>query len=30
MHAVAGVTEMNRFMDEFVCQALENGTEYFW
>jgi exo-beta-1,3-glucanase (GH17 family) len=27
--AVAGVTEMNRFMTDFVCQALTNGTQYF-
>ncbi|KAL4808724.1 glycoside hydrolase superfamily [Aspergillus unguis] len=28
--AVAGVKEMNQFMADWVCQALENGTEYFW
>ncbi|RAK75060.1 putative cell wall glucanase [Aspergillus fijiensis CBS 313.89] len=28
--AVAGVDEMNQFMADWVCQALENGTEYFW
>lgn len=28
--AEAGVDEMNIFMEDFVCQALENGTEYFW
>ncbi|PYI26695.1 glycoside hydrolase [Aspergillus indologenus CBS 114.80] len=28
--AVAGVDEMNQFMSDWVCQALENGTEYFW
>ncbi|KAI9695920.1 MAG: hypothetical protein M1836_006037 [Candelina mexicana] len=28
--AVASVTDMNVFMDTFVCQALKNGTEYFW
>ncbi|KAL3422663.1 endo-beta-glucanase [Phlyctema vagabunda] len=28
--AVAGVTEMNTFMDDFVCSALSNGTNYFW
>lgn len=27
--AVAGVTQMNRFMSDFVCQALTNGTQYF-
>ncbi|KAK3393973.1 glycoside hydrolase family 17 protein [Podospora didyma] len=28
--AVAGITEMNRFMKDWVCGALANGTEYFW
>jgi len=28
--AVAGIDEMNRFMADWVCQALENGTTYFW
>ncbi|KKY19197.1 putative glucan endo-beta-glucosidase btgc [Phaeomoniella chlamydospora] len=28
--SVAGVTEMNTFMEDWVCQALKNGTEYFW
>ncbi|KFX87958.1 hypothetical protein V495_04292 [Pseudogymnoascus sp. VKM F-4514 (FW-929)] len=28
--SVAGVKELNRFMDEWVCQALTNGTQYFW
>ncbi|KAI9367613.1 glycoside hydrolase superfamily [Aspergillus egyptiacus] len=28
--AVAGVPEMNKFMADWVCQALENGTDYFW
>jgi exo-beta-1,3-glucanase (GH17 family) len=28
--AVAGVDEMNTFMDNWVCQAMANGTEYFW
>ncbi|PYH48937.1 putative cell wall glucanase [Aspergillus saccharolyticus JOP 1030-1] len=28
--AVAGIDEMNQFMADWVCQALENGTEYFW
>lgn len=27
--AVAGVAEMNTFFDDFVCQALRNGTQYF-
>jgi exo-beta-1,3-glucanase (GH17 family) len=28
--SVAGVDEMNQFMDDWVCQSLANGTEYFW
>ena len=28
--AVAGIDEMNTFMDSFVCQSLANGTDYFW
>ncbi|KAK5150085.1 hypothetical protein LTR04_006894 [Oleoguttula sp. CCFEE 6159] len=28
--SVAGVNEMNMFMDNFVCQSLKNGTTYFW
>jgi exo-beta-1,3-glucanase (GH17 family) len=28
--SVAGITEMNTFMDTFVCQGLANGTDYFW
>jgi exo-beta-1,3-glucanase (GH17 family) len=28
--SVAGITEMNRFMSDWVCQALTNGTNYFW
>jgi exo-beta-1,3-glucanase (GH17 family) len=28
--SVAGIDEMNQFMDDWVCQALKNGTEYFW
>ncbi|KAL4920850.1 glycoside hydrolase superfamily [Aspergillus aurantiobrunneus] len=28
--AVAGVDQMNQFMADWVCQALENGTDYFW
>jgi exo-beta-1,3-glucanase (GH17 family) len=28
--AVASVDGMNTFMDNWVCQALENGTDYFW
>lgn len=28
--AVAGVDELNEFMDGWVCQSLSNGTTYFW
>ncbi len=28
--AVASVKDMNILMDSFVCQALKNGTEFFW
>ncbi|KAI9763267.1 MAG: hypothetical protein M1840_000798 [Geoglossum simile] len=28
--SVAGISEMNTFMDSFVCQSLKNGTTYFW
>lgn len=28
--AVANVENMNKFMSEWVCQALYNGKEYFW
>lgn len=28
--AVASVDNMNTFMDDWVCQALDNGTHYFW
>ena len=28
--AIASVDGMNTFMESWVCQALENGTEYFW
>ena len=28
--SVAGIDEMNQFMSEWVCQALDNGTNYFW
>jgi exo-beta-1,3-glucanase (GH17 family) len=28
--SVAGIDEMNAFMDNWVCQALANGTDYFW
>ncbi|KAL1958702.1 hypothetical protein VTO42DRAFT_4045 [Malbranchea cinnamomea] len=28
--AVAGIEELNKFMDDWVCQAMKNGTDYFW
>ncbi|KAL8923881.1 MAG: hypothetical protein Q9172_002934 [Xanthocarpia lactea] len=28
--AVAGIKQMNTFMDKFVCQSLANGTDFFW
>ena len=28
--AVADVDNMNIFMKDWICQALENGTDYFW
>jgi exo-beta-1,3-glucanase (GH17 family) len=28
--SVAGIDEMNQFMGDWVCQALKNGTDYFW
>ncbi|RMJ22729.1 hypothetical protein PHISP_06392 [Aspergillus sp. HF37] len=28
--SVAGVDEMNQFMSDWICQALENGTDFFW
>jgi exo-beta-1,3-glucanase (GH17 family) len=28
--SVAGIDEMNQFMADWVCQALNNGTKYFW
>ena len=28
--ATAGIDQMNRFMADWVCQALTNGTQYFW
>jgi exo-beta-1,3-glucanase (GH17 family) len=30
MGSIAGIPEMNTFMDSWVCQALGNGTNYFW
>lgn len=28
--SVAGITEMNTLLQDWVCDALTNGTEYFW
>lgn len=28
--AVAGIDELNQFMDGWVCPSLNNGTTYFW
>lgn len=28
--SVASIDNMNKFMSEWVCQALANGTDYFW
>ena len=28
--SIAGIAQMNTFMDNFVCQSLTNGTNYFW
>ena len=28
--SVAGINEMNQFMGDFVCQALNNRTNFFW
>jgi exo-beta-1,3-glucanase (GH17 family) len=28
--SVAGIQEMNTYMGDWVCQALANGTNYFW
>jgi exo-beta-1,3-glucanase (GH17 family) len=28
--SVAGIDELNQFMEDWVCQALSNGTNYFW
>lgn len=28
--AVAGIKQLNQFMDDWVCQALDNSTAYFW
>lgn len=28
--SVAGIDELNTFMEDWVCAALKNGTNYFW
>ena len=28
--SVAGIDEMNTFMEDWVCASLDNGTDYFW
>ncbi|KAF3759998.1 family 17 glycoside hydrolase [Cryphonectria parasitica EP155] len=28
--AVASIDGLNQFMSDWVCQALDNGTQYFW
>lgn len=28
--AVAGIDELNQFMEDWVCEALRNKTNYFW
>ncbi|TGO37735.1 hypothetical protein BHYA_0090g00250 [Botrytis hyacinthi] len=28
--SVAGITELNTFMENWVCDAITNGTNYFW
>lgn len=28
--AVAGISQMNQLMEDWVCDALTNGTNYFW
>ncbi|KAF2677388.1 glycoside hydrolase family 17 protein [Lentithecium fluviatile CBS 122367] len=28
--SVAGIDELNTFMEDWVCPSLKNGTEYFW
>lgn len=30
MGSVAGIDEMNDFLQNYVCEANKNGTEYFW
>lgn len=28
--SVAGIDELNKFMEDWVCPSLKNGTDYFW
>lgn len=28
--SVAGIDQMNQYMEDWVCAALSNGTQYFW
>ncbi|KAF2867349.1 glycoside hydrolase superfamily [Massariosphaeria phaeospora] len=28
--SIAGVDEMNKFMESWICPSLKNGTEFFW
>ncbi|KAF2821781.1 glycoside hydrolase [Ophiobolus disseminans] len=28
--SVAGIDEMNQFMEDWICPSMKNGTEYFW
>ena len=28
--SIAGINQMNIYLQDWVCQALNNGTEYFW
>jgi len=28
--SVAGIPQMNQFMEGWVCDAMKNGTQYFW
>jgi exo-beta-1,3-glucanase (GH17 family) len=28
--AIAGIDELNKFMDGWICESLKNGTTFFW
>ena len=28
--SIASIPNMNTFMNDWICQALDNGTQYFW